>query len=113
MNSPQLDPHHLAEIKISVLVAGAFGALVSMWFQPQLSWRGAALSVISAAALAYHTMPLIHEYFDLSVGLEGSFAFLVGMFGLLVTGKIYQFIANIDQRQFGAWLKSLILKMLK
>jgi xanthosine utilization system XapX-like protein len=113
MNQPSFDESTLINMKLSVLLAGAFGALVSMWFQPQLSWRGAALSIISASALAYHTMPIIHEYLNLSTGLEGSVAFLVGLFGLLVTGKIYQFVANIDQKHIGAWLKALILKMLK
>lgn len=71
------------------------------------------MSIFCGAATAYYIMPLVHEYFGFSQNLEGSVAFLVGVFGMLLAGKVYQFLSGLDLPTIGEWIKVFLRRMIK
>jgi hypothetical protein len=100
-------------VKFGILLAGAVGGLVSIWFTPGISWKGAMMSIFCGAAVAYYTTPAIHLYANFSPSLEGTSAFLLGVFGMLVTGKVWQFLSSLDLKTVGEMLKAVLRRLIR
>lgn len=92
----QSDIEKLIGVKLLVLVAGFFGAVLSLSFNRKLSIVGAFLSVIAGVSCAAFLTPLISYFWVLPVQIENGIAFLLGLVGLLLMGKVYIFFSRLD-----------------
>lgn len=70
------------------LVAGFFGALISLKFIDGLTVRQRASTVLAGAIIAAYCTPLTVEVLGLSAKLEGAVAFLGGLFGMSIAGAL-------------------------
>lgn len=75
---------------IAVKLAGVAGAVVSMRFLQGTFIERAALAA-GGAALSYYASPHVSFKTGLPEGLAG---FLIGMFGMAVLSKIWEWIQN-------------------
>lgn len=74
------------------LIAGFFGALISLKFIDGLSVRQRASTVLAGAVIAAYSTPLTVEILGLSAKLEGAVAFLGGLFGMSIAGALIKAI---------------------
>jgi hypothetical protein len=91
-NDPLLE---LTGVKLMLPVAGFLGAVVQLSWNKHLSLWGAIASVIAGVCCASFGTPLINWYYELPVAVENGTAFLLGLLGLMITGKVYQFFAGL------------------
>jgi hypothetical protein len=92
-------------VKVSTVIAGSFGAAVSMAVIKGPIWYRFCLLLGGVATAAYVT-PLISHIFDL-INAESAIGFLVGMFGMSVTSAIIRTIQDVNfetlSEQLRAW----------
>ena len=80
-------------IKLSVLVAGLIGGIVSLTYETKLSFMRALLLIIGGASTAAYLHPLTEHY----LGLDNKFSSGVGFVLGLVSMKVINFlIANTE-----------------
>lgn len=92
-------------LKGITLVAGFFGAVVSLRFIDGLNAWSRITTVLAGTVAAAYCTPLAVEYLTLSPKLEGAVAFLAGLFGMSVVGSIIkalpEWIAAARQKWLG------------
>ncbi len=82
------------DINIAKLLAGVFGAFVSMRFiQGTLVER--LLLAVGGAALAYYASTPVSNILKFQEA-EGLVGFLIGMFGMAIVSKLYEVIQNLN-----------------
>jgi hypothetical protein len=81
----------LIGIKLVVAVAGFLGGVIQLSFHKGLSVWGAIVSVLAGVCCAAFGTPLINWYYTLPISVENGIAFLMGLLGMMLTGKIYEF----------------------
>lgn len=96
----------LIGIKLTIAVAGFLGGVIQLSFNRTLSVWGAMLSVLAGVCSAAFGTPLLSWYYTLPTSLENGIAFLMGLLGMLLTGKIYQFVSGMSvERVLGLFKK--------
>jgi hypothetical protein len=96
----------LIGIKLTIAVAGFLGGVIQLSFNRTLSVWGAMLSVLAGVCSAAFGTPLLSWYYTLPTSLENGIAFLMGLLGMLLTGKIYQFVSSMTvERVLGLFKK--------
>jgi len=75
-------------IREGTLLASLLGALVSLKFVPGRSMWQRLTSAIGGALIAAYVSPIVTSYFTLSIKLEASVAFMVGMLGMTATAAL-------------------------
>lgn len=81
-------------IKLSVLVAGLIGGIVSLTYETRLSFSRALLLIVGGASTAAYLHPLMAHYFSLDNQFSSGVGFVLG----LVSMKIINFImANAEK----------------
>ena len=76
-------------IKLSVLVAGLIGGIVSLTYETKLSFQRALLLIISGAATAAYLQPFLEHVLSLDTKFSAGAGFLLG----LVSMKVINFLA--------------------
>lgn len=101
------DPlNDLVGVKLMVAVAGFLGGVIQLSWNKNLSVWGAVVSVLAGVCSAAFGTPLINWYYQLPLAVENGTAFLLGLLGMLITGKVYQFAADITvERVLGIFKK--------
>ena len=93
-------------VKFSAVVAGTFGAAVSMAVIKGPLWYRATLFAGGLIAAAFVT-PLLVNTFDLGKS-ENAVAFLVGMFGMSIAAAVIRTVQDVNfdslSAQLRAWL---------
>ncbi len=93
-------------IKLMVIVAGFAGGVIQLAWNRSLSVWGAVVSVLAGVCSAAFVTPLVSWYYSLPVPLENSIAFLLGLLGMILAGKIYQFASGLTvERILGIFKK--------
>lgn len=85
----------LATLKMPTLIAGFFGALVSLRFAAKLSKWGKATAIISGMMISYFITPAAVHLFQLQT-IESPLAFLIGLFGLNFTAAVHSWVRDVD-----------------
>lgn len=81
-------------IKLSVLVAGLIGGIVSLTYETRLSFSRALLLIVGGASTAAYLHPLMAHYLSLDNQFSSGVGFVLG----LVSMKIINFImANAEK----------------
>lgn len=78
-----------------VAVAGFLGGVIQLSWNKNLSVWGAVVSVLAGVCSASFGTPMINWYYQLPIAVENGTAFLLGLLGMLITGKLYQFASNV------------------
>jgi hypothetical protein len=98
--------YEMTGIKIMVLIAGTFGGIIQLALTPGLSVMGAIVSVLAGVCCAAFLTPSIHIIYDLPLPFENAVAFLFGLIGMTLTGKIYMAFRDFDIRDiFSRFIK--------
>lgn len=92
-------------IKISSLIGGFFGSIVSLKFIDGLTIKQRVTTVLAGTLVSSYVTPVLVSYLDLSLKLEGGIAFLCGLFGMSFTGALIKAMPD--------WVSSLRSKVLK
>lgn len=91
-------------VKLTTVIAGGFGAAVSMAVIKGPIWHRFCLMLGGVASAAYVT-PLISHVFDLPKA-ESAIGFLVGMFGMSITSAIIRTIQEVNFETLSEHLRS-------
>jgi hypothetical protein len=75
-------------LKVATLVGGFFGALVSLKFIEGLSTRQRGSTVLAGTIVSAYITPIAVEFLEITPKLEGGIAFILGLFGMSLTGAI-------------------------
>lgn len=75
-------------IKASSLVAGVFGAVASLTYQPNISALRALVLVVTGATSAAYLTPLVGQWLDLSDTTENAYAFIIGLLSMKIIGGL-------------------------
>jgi hypothetical protein len=97
--------YEMTGIKWMILIAGALGGVIQLALNPGLTVMGAVVSVLAGVCCAAFLTPSIHLLYELPLQLENGVAFLFGLCGMTITGKVYMFFKNFE-------LKKLLDKLL-
>lgn len=87
------------DFSIGNLVAGVFGAFVSLRFV-QGTTTERVIMAIGGAALSYYATPHTATWLGMQHA-EGLVGFLIGLFGMAITAKIYEAILAMPAAQIG------------
>jgi xanthosine utilization system XapX-like protein len=82
-------------IKLMVVVAGFLGGVIQLSWNRNLSVWGAVVSVLAGVCSASFVTPMINWYYSLPIPMENGVAFLLGLLGMLLSGKMYQFASQL------------------
>jgi hypothetical protein len=77
-------------IKLSVLVAGLIGGVVSLTYETKLSFQRALLLIVSGAATAAYLQPLFEHILSLDARFSSGAGFILG----LVSMKVINFLVS-------------------
>ncbi len=93
--------------KAAILVAGFFGAIMSLWFVTEAkTWPQRFFMVLGGAIVAAYATPLLGLIISPSEPMERGLSFMVGLFGMTLANAIF---AGIRDTKFGeivsGWLK--------
>lgn len=77
-------------IKVSAVVAGVIGGVISLSFIRDLTLLKAFFAILTGAASAGYITPLIVNGFDLALELEHAVAFLNGFLAMNVLAGIFK-----------------------
>ncbi|EFO31548.1 peptidase M48, Ste24p [Roseibium sp. TrichSKD4] len=77
-------------VKISALVAGLVGAVVSLTFMRDLSPARALLYIITGTACAAYGTPLVVKWLSLTGPTENGIAFITGMVGMNILAGVFK-----------------------
>lgn len=91
-------------VKFASIVAGAFGAAVSMAVIKGPLWYRASLFLGGLIAAAFVT-PLLVDTFELAKS-ENAVAFLVGMFGMSIASAIIRTVQEVNFDSLSAQLRA-------
>jgi hypothetical protein len=83
-------------VKLAAVVAGFFGAVISLAFDRKLSIFGAMLAVLAGVSCAAFVTPIVSYYWAMPKQLENGIAFFLGLGGLIIMGKAYRAIQALD-----------------
>jgi drug/metabolite transporter (DMT)-like permease len=83
-------------VKIAAVVAGFFGAVISLAFDRKLSIFGAMLAVLAGVSCAAFVTPVVAYYWEMPKQLENGIAFFLGLGGLILMGKAYRAFQSLD-----------------
>lgn len=75
-------------LKVVALVGGFMGAVISLKFIEGLTKSQRMTAVLAGTLAAAYSTPITLELFDLSAKVEGSVAFLGGLFGMSIAGAL-------------------------
>lgn len=84
-------------LKISTLIAGLVGGLISLSYQKQMKWYKAVAIIIVGGITAAYTTPLLVTLFSMGQPLEHSLAFIMGLLGMRLTTAIIVGIEKIAE----------------
>lgn len=83
--------------KLSVVIAGAVGGLISLRHYSDLTYRGRCLVVLSSIALAnYATHPVISYFGTAAADFELGVAAGIGLFGLSFCSSVTTMVKDTD-----------------
>jgi len=85
--------------KLAVIVAGFFGGVISMAFVPKMSPGMRYVSVFSGVSCAMFFTPLAIRLWGFLVDFEPAVAFILGIGGMAIVGKIHAFFQSVDLLQ--------------
>jgi small basic protein len=85
-------------IKLSAVLAGLIGGIVSLSFIRNLTPLKAVFATLTGAASAAYTTPLIVSGFDFGHELENAIAFLTGLLGMNVLAGIFKISERFQQK---------------
>lgn len=88
-----------------VAVAGFLGGVIQLSWNKNLSVFGAMTSVLAGVCCASFGTPLINWYYQIPGAVENGIAFLMGLLGMLITGKVYEFASGLTVERFLATFK--------
>lgn len=89
--------------KLSVIIAGAVGGLISLRHYAEMTYKGRALVVLSSVALAnYATHPVVHYFGNAAEDFELGIAAGIGLFGLSLCSSVANVIKDTEY-----WKKTL------
>lgn len=91
-------------LKWGTMVAGFFGALVSLKFIEGLTIWQRATTVLTGTIVSAYVTPVLITYLEVSPKLEGGGAFLCGLFGMSFTGAVIKAMPD--------WMEALRKKVL-
>jgi hypothetical protein len=78
-------------LKVSSLVAGLIGGVMTMSMMPQLTWRRALTAVFGGGACAAYATPIAAELLGLaSRHMENGLAFVLGVIGMNLLGGVFK-----------------------
>ena len=87
-------------IKLMVIVAGLIGGIVQLAQNPKITPAGAVVSVVAGMACAAFVTPLLHWYWSVPISVENATAFFMGLLGMQITGKVYQWFTAFSLSEF-------------
>ena len=93
----------LADISIAKLVAGIAGSFVSLKFMAGTLGQRFVLA-IGGAALSYFGSTPTSSWLGLQ-SAEGLVGFLIGMFGMAISSKVYEVISALDAKGISSDLR--------
>ncbi len=97
------DPlHDLIGVKLMVAVAGFLGGVIQLAWNRDISVWGAIISVLAGVCSAAFGTPMVSLYYHLPVEVENGTAFLLGLLGMLIAGKLYKFAAGLSMERLFA-----------
>lgn len=83
--------------KVSVVIAGAVGGLISLRHYTDLTYSGRCLVVVSSVGLAnYATHPVVAYLGDAANDFELGIAAAIGLFGLSFVSSVTNMIKDTD-----------------
>jgi hypothetical protein len=71
-------------IKLSVLVAGLIGGIVSLTYEEKISFKRAILLIITGASTAAYLQPLAEHYVQIPENLSSGLGFILGLISMRV-----------------------------
>ncbi len=91
--------------KISVIIAGFFGGVISMAFVENMPVSTRYLAVFSGVTCAMFFTPLVLRAWLFLGDFEPAVAFILGIGGMAIVGKIHSGFKNLDLIQLARnWL---------
>lgn len=75
------------------------GAMVQLVLHPKLSVWGGIASVVAGVVSAVLLTPIISQKYGLLPIYENALAYLLGLLGMQITGKVYHFARTISPAQ--------------
>lgn len=85
-------------IKLSAVLAGLIGGIVSLSFINNLTLLKAIFAILTGAASAAYITPLIVSGFDLGHELGNAVAFLTGFLGMNVLAGVFKLSDRFQQK---------------
>ncbi|MCH2165925.1 MAG: hypothetical protein MK098_14960 [Marinovum sp.] len=85
-------------IKLSAVLAGLIGGIVSLSFIRNLTPLKAVFATLTGAASAAYITPLIVNGFELGHELEHAVAFLTGLLGMNILAGIFKLSERFQQK---------------
>lgn len=95
-------------MKITALLAGFFGALVSVLLRRVEEWRQIFVDVISGTVTAYYAVPLIFEWWHpTGLGAEAAVTFFAGYVGVEFMRGLLAAVVEVREnpRRWFWWLR--------
>lgn len=85
-------------IKLSVLLAGFIGGVVSLTYETKITFYRALLLIISGAAVAAYLQPLAEHWMNLPENLSTALGFVLGLVSMKVIHFIMQYTEGTLQK---------------
>lgn len=83
-------------IPLMVVVSGFLGSIIGLTRAAKFTPAAALVSIISGVSCAAFITPMIHYWWELDRRLENGIAFFLGLLGLQITGKVYDWFTTFD-----------------
>lgn len=71
-------------IKLSVLVAGLIGGIVSLTYEEKISFNRAVLLILAGASTAAYLQPLAEHYINIPENLSTGLGFVLGLVSMRI-----------------------------
>lgn len=93
-------------IKLMVVVVGFLGGVIQLSWNRNLSVWGAVISVLAGVCCAVVVTPMVAWYYSMPDPFENGIAFFLGLLGMMLCGKLYQFGSSLTvERLLGLFTK--------
>jgi hypothetical protein len=100
-------------IKLTALVGGLVGGIISLTFEEKLSFTRAVALIFTGGVTAGYSFVAVESYFHLSPSLAGVFGFSIGLISMRLVKAILNLASLVSSNPIALTSRAEFLKALK
>lgn len=93
-----MNPEELFGIKLSTVVAGIAGGIVSLTFEEQLTFKRALFLIFTGGVVAGYSSSILEAYLEYPDGVASAIAFFLGLLSMRIVEYLYEVGPKLIQR---------------